>query len=81
MMEDAARRRRTPEASARQHRAGAPSALPAEAEGASQQMHAYTTDRTPDSAPKLVAAADVDSHRSLRCVVFFLSHRRTPPKD
>lgn len=40
-------------------------ALPADAEGA-PLLQAYTTDRTPDSAPKLVASADVDSHRSLR---------------
>jgi hypothetical protein len=42
-------------------------ALPAgaDAEGA-PQLEAYTTDRTPDSQPTLVTAADVDSHRSLR---------------
>jgi hypothetical protein len=41
-------------------------ALPADAAGAPLLEAAYTTDRTPDSEPKLVDAADVDSHRSLR---------------
>jgi hypothetical protein len=52
------RRRRRPSSSS-------PCALPADAEGA-PQLEAYTTDRTPDNEPKLVDAADVDSHRSLR---------------
>jgi hypothetical protein len=54
------RRRPSPSSSSRCCRA-----LPADAEGA-PQLEAYTTDRTPDNEPKLVDAADVDSHRSLR---------------
>lgn len=63
--EEQAERPRRPSSPLRSQRRTRCRALPADAEGA-PQLEAYTTDRTPDSEPKLVEAADVDSHRSLR---------------